>query len=31
MADQKINQSKFLMKDSKVYRDGEQKIDITWG
>lgn len=30
-ADEKINQSRFLMKDSKVYRDGEELTGLTWG
>lgn len=30
-ADQKINQSRFIMKDSKVYRNGEELNDLCWG
>jgi hypothetical protein len=30
-ADEKVNQSKFMLKDSKVYRDGEEIVDIQWG
>ena len=30
-ADLKINQSKFVMDDSKVFRDGEEVTGLTWG
>ena len=30
-ADEKVNQSMFIMKDSKVYRDGEELKDVKWG
>ena len=30
-ADDKVNQSRFLYKDSKVYRDGEEVDNLSWG
>ena len=30
-ADQKVNHSKFLMDDSKVFRDGEELSGLCWG
>lgn len=30
-ADEKVNQSRFLMEDSKVFRNGEEMTGLTWG
>ena len=30
-ADEKVNQSKFLMDDSKIFRDGEELSGLSWG